>query len=70
MRLVQFLLTRIRKNNHMVNNISAWQLDENARQTQFIRKFLTSDFMLNKNLNKLSFFGLSLLAICKNEGRQ
>jgi len=65
MRLIQFLITRFRKNKGMVNNISLWKYGENALLTKLVRKVLNLDFCINKNMGKLSPFGLSLFAVCK-----
>ncbi len=65
MRLIQLALSRLRKKeSSMVGNAEAWGRAEDAAVTKMIRGILNSDFALNRALNRLSPFGLSLCAIC------
>jgi len=67
-RLVQFIATRPGKSDNMVNNIAAWNRSEESKTTRFMQNLLNLDFRLNRKLGRLSFFGLSLFAVCSRRG--
>jgi len=61
LRLLQFLFVR----KKMVNNIAAWESNENSAKTKLLVKILNTDFFFNKIICRLSLFGLSLFAVTK-----
>ena len=65
LRLLQFAMSKLRRNKDMVGNITEWKTSEASFTTQFVRSVLNFDFWLNKKLGQLSPFGLSLCAFCR-----
>jgi len=65
LRLVQFITTRLIKSNRMAGNISQWNKSETSKSTKIIKSLLNLDFRFNRQLGRLSLFGLSLFAICR-----
>ncbi len=65
LRLMQLALSKLRKrNSDMVGNATAWERPDVSPVTRLIRGVLNFDYSLNKVLNRLSPFGLSLCAFC------
>ena len=67
LRLLQLIISKTTSKSkmNMVKNASVWKHPESSIITKLMRWFLNLDFAINKMLNKGSFFGLSLCAVCR-----
>ena len=66
LRLIQLIISKSTNKRKMslAKNASVWKYPENSIITRLIRWLLNLDFAINKKLSKVSFFGLSLCAVC------
>jgi trans-aconitate methyltransferase len=66
LRLIQHVISKLQnKQDKMVNNITMWNDSIESGKTKALRGILNFDYAVNALLGNVSFFGLSLFAVCR-----